>query len=221
MSKPLRIIGNKPRLRGLYAITDDHLILAGQVIEYVAQALQGGASMIQYRDKSRHAMRREQEVRALLELCRAHQVPLIINDDIMLASITGADGVHLGRDDQSLADARAKLGPGAIIGISCYGSLDLAIQAQATGADYVAFGSFFPSHTKPQAALVESDLLNQAKAQLDIPVAAIGGITPARGAGLIAAGADLLAVVHGVFGQPDVTEAARNYAQLFTDKDKK
>lgn len=206
-------------LRGLYAVTDSSLTPPGQIVEYLRHALRGGAALVQYRDKGTDAARREQEVRALLDLCRAQQVPLIINDDVALAQRTGADGVHLGKEDSSPAYAREQLGAQAIIGVSCYGSLELALQAQAAGADYVAFGSFYPSHTKPHAAPVAIDVLIQARARLHIPVAAIGGITPERGAVLIQAGADLLAVVHGIFGQPDIYAATQCYAQLFTDKD--
>ncbi|MEO7558038.1 MAG: thiamine phosphate synthase, partial [Gammaproteobacteria bacterium] len=138
-------------LRGLYAVTDSSLTPPGQIVEYLRHALRGGAALVQYRDKGTDAARREQEVRALLDLCRAQQVPLIINDDVALAQRTGADGVHLGKEDSSPAYAREQLGAQAIIGVSCYGSLELALQAQAAGADYVAFGSFYPSHTKPHA----------------------------------------------------------------------
>lgn len=212
-------MNTKIPLRGLYAITDSSLIPRGQIADYVRQAVRGGAALVQYRDKGTDAARREQEVHALLDLCRAHQVPLIINDDVALAQRTGTDGVHLGKEDGATAYARERLGARAIIGVSCYGSLELALQAQAAGADYVAFGSFYPSQTKPHAVPVTVDLLRMAKTRLHIPVAAIGGITPSRGAELIAAGADLLAVVHGIFGQPDIYAATQHYAQLFTDKD--
>ncbi|MEO5574189.1 MAG: thiamine phosphate synthase [Gammaproteobacteria bacterium] len=218
MNKQIFVDKIRPPLRGLYAITDGALISVHALVSRVEQVLQGGAALIQYRDKGLDVARRECEVRALLELCRQYQVPLIINDDVDLAQATGTDGVHLGREDPALIYAREKLGPHAIIGVSCYNSLELALQAQAGGADYVAFGAFFPSHTKPQARPADMNLLTQVKMQLHIPVAAIGGITPARGAELIAAGADLLAVVHGVFGQPDVLAAAQTYQQLFTSK---
>lgn len=215
MSKALRNLPHKPRLRGLYAITDSALIESGQLVQCVEQALRGRATLIQYRDKDTDIVRREQEARALLKLCRAYQVPLIVNDDIRLAKIIGADGVHLGRDDVTPAEAREILGAEAIIGVSCYNSLELAFEAAATGADYVAFGSFFSSHTKPEAVKADLALLRQARAQLSVPIAAIGGITIGQGAGLIEAGADLLAVVHGLFAEADIFTAAQQYARLF------
>lgn len=205
-----------PRLRGLYVITDSQLTPSQHLIECVALALRGGAALVQYRDKSMDAARRAREARELAVLCRAHRVPLIINDDAALAASAGADGVHLGRDDGDIAQARRVLGENAIIGASCYNALESALRAQEQGADYVAFGAFFPSATKPRAVRADADILKQAKQKLRIPIAAIGGITPVRGADLIAAGADMLAVAHGVFGQSDIMAAARQYAQLFT-----
>ena len=133
-----------------------------------------------------------------------------------MAKQAQAAGVHLGREDASLAQARAQLGPQPIIGVSCYNDLARAVKAQAEGADYVAFGSFFPSRTKPQAVRAGLELLCEAKQKLHIPVVAIGGITPENGVHLLAAGADALAVIEGVFGQADVREAAERYARLFT-----
>ena len=139
----------------------------------------------------------------------------LVNDDVELAKQTQADGVHLGREDVSLVQARTQLGPQAIIGVSCYNELARAVQAQNEGADYVAFGRFFPSRTKPQAVQADLELLREAKTKLHIPIVAIGGITPENGASLIAAGADALAVIEGVFGQADVRAAAARYARLF------
>jgi thiamine-phosphate pyrophosphorylase len=142
----------------------------------------------------------------------------IINDDVTLAKETQADGVHLGREDAAIAQARKQLGSRAIIGVSCYNELARAEQAAAQGADYVAFGRFFPSRTKPQAVPASLDLLREAKKKLHIPVVAIGGITPENGASLIAAGANALAVIEGVFGQADVRAAAERYASLFKNR---
>ncbi len=204
--------------RGLYAITDERLSAPGQLPVCVSAAIAGGARVIQYRNKQGNAQQRRQEAAALLQLCQQHHVPLIINDDVALAASVNADGVHLGKTDASLAQARQQLGPQAIIGVSCYNSLERAISAAQAGADYVAFGRFFPSHSKPDAQPAEAALLGQARRQLQLPIVAIGGITPENGQALLAAGADLLAAIHGVFGQPDIEAAASAYAALFQDR---
>ncbi len=201
--------------RGLYAITDPALTAPSRLAEQVGAALAGGAAMLQYRDKRSDPADQRQLAAALLRLCRAARVPLIINDDIELAADIGADGVHLGRDDGALSSARARLGATAIIGVSCYNELPRAVQAEAAGASYVAFGRFFPSRTKPEAVPASPDLLREAKGAVRIPVAAIGGVNAENGGALIAAGADLLAVIHGVFGQADPQGAAMEIARLF------
>jgi thiamine-phosphate pyrophosphorylase len=201
--------------RGLYAITDATLSARRGLEADVAAAIRGGAVLIQYRDKSGEAERRQQEAAALLKVCRQYGVPLIINDDVELARALGADGVHLGAEDAGLRAARARLGPEAIIGISCYDSLELARKARTAGADYVAFGAFFGSPTKPAAARAPLALLHEASHNLRLPVAAIGGITPENGASLIEAGASLLAVISGVFGAENPETAARRYSALF------
>lgn len=201
--------------RGLYAVTDPELPAAADLAARVGAALAGGAVLIQYRDKSADAAQRSERARAVLACCRVHGVPLLINDDVELAAAIGADGVHLGRDDAALAAARQRLGPRAIIGVSCYNELPRAIAAAEAGADYVAFGRFFPSRTKPRAVQAEVDLLRRAKKSINIPVVAIGGITPDNGGSLVAAGADLLAAIHGVFGAPDVRSEVKRYASLF------
>lgn len=206
------------RARGLYVITDPGLIGGAKLAPAVEAALRGGAAMVQYRDKRTGKSRRLREVKELLALCRHYGVPLIVNDDVPLARQSGADGVHLGRDDADPAQARAVLGPRAMIGISCYDSLQHAYEAARAGADYVAFGSFFPSATKPDAAPASLELLHEARRQLDIPIAAIGGIMPDNGAALIRAGADWLAVIRGVFATPDIEAAARRYAALYTNQ---
>jgi thiamine-phosphate pyrophosphorylase len=209
-------------LRGLYAITSGNST-PGLLARQVELAIAGGARVIQYRDKaSLRAIDRERrlaEARALCTACHSAGIPLIINDDVGLAAAVAADGVHLGRDDISPEEARRLLGPSAIIGVSCYDGLDLAEAAQAAGADYVAFGSFFPSSTKPLAVRAGLDLLRRARQSIRLPLVAIGGITPENGAALIAAGADLLAVVSGIFGGPDPGSAARAYSQLFDTPD--
>jgi len=203
--------------RGLYAISDPGLIPAQDLALRIGAAIAGGATLIQYRDKTASAAQRLERARAILAVCRARQVPMLINDDIALAVAVGADGVHLGRDDTLLAAARQQLGRRAIIGVSCYNELPRAVTAAEQGADYVAFGRFFPSLTKPDATQAEVALLSRAKRCLNIPIAAIGGISADNGAALIAAGADLLAVIHGVFGRADVATAARSIAGLFDD----
>lgn len=202
-------------LTGLYAITDAGLTHGAALIPAVTAALRGGARIIQYRDKGDDQRRREQEAAALNALCQAHAALLIINDDVELAATVNAAGVHLGRDDPDLQAARARLGQRAIIGVSCYNQLTLAQTAATQGADYVAFGRFFPSRTKPDAVAASPELLRAARREIDLPLVAIGGITPDNGRLLLDAGADMLAVIHGVFGQPDVEAAARRFADLF------
>jgi len=182
----------------------------------VEQALLGGASVVQYRDKSRDPVKRFTQASELLELCNCHNAALIINDDVELAVAVNAHGVHLGGDDAPLSGARRQLGPDAIIGASCYNSLDKAVYAQQQGADYVAFGRFFPSRTKPHAVQADVDLLRHAKRRLTVPIVAIGGITEQNGAQLVSAGADMLAVVEAVFAQDDITAATRRLMRCFT-----
>ncbi|MET0024656.1 MAG: thiamine phosphate synthase [Sedimenticola sp.] len=202
-------------LKGLYAITDSTLAANSSIIDQVAQALAGGARVIQYRDKSGDDQKRLAEAGALLTLCRQHHAPLIINDDVELAARIGADGVHLGKDDPDIQAARTRLGKQAIIGISCYNQFDRASIAQEAGADYIAFGRFFNSTIKPDAVQAQPDLLQRAKRELELPTVAIGGITPENGGALIEAGADMLAVIHGVFGQPDIRAACERFNELF------
>lgn len=207
-------------LRGLYAITDSALCATGPGLEVaVTAALRGGAVMIQYRDKgtdnNSDPTRRAREASMLLQLCRSRRVPLIINDDIELARAIGADGVHLGTEDAALRVARSQLGADAIIGISCYDSLELARKAERAGADYVAFGAFFDSPTKPATVRAPLALLREARDNLRLPIVAIGGITPDNGAALVTAGARFLAVISGIFAGPDPEQAARRYRRLF------
>lgn len=202
------------KLRGLYAITDARLQPDAHLCERVGLAIDGGAAIIQYRDKSTDAHRRLQQAQALADLCRARGTCLIINDDVALAADCGANGVHLGRDDTALPAARRLLGDTAIIGISCYNRLDLAQQAVDQGADYLAFGRFFASLTKPAAVQAGVELIRDARARWSLPLAVIGGITVANAGPLVAAGADMLAVVQGVFAAADVRQAAAGYAAL-------
>jgi len=197
--------------RGLYAISDGP---RPDLFAAIKAVLHGGAALLQYRDKTTDSARRAFEARALRELCARFEVPFIVNDDVELALAVGAGGVHLGEDDGDIAAARARLGAGAIIGASCYDSLARARQLAAAGADYLAFGAFFPSPTKPNARRATLELLREAR-PLGLPLVAIGGITPDNAPPLIEAGADFLAVVSGVFGAEDVAAAAEKYKKLF------
>lgn len=202
--------------RGLYAITDTALTRERGVVHCVRAAVAGGAAMVQYRDKSDDARRRRAEATALLGVCRDSGVPLIINDDVALAAAIGADGVHVGRDDGGVADARARLGPRAIVGASCYHHLDLAMEAAAAGASYVAFGRVFPSRTKPGAALADATLVREARSRLDLPIAVIGGVTAENSPEMVSAGADLLAVINDLWTADDPRARAAEYATGLT-----
>lgn len=202
-------------LSGLYAITDTQLMPGEQLLEKVEAGLRGGISLVQYRDKSAQHLRRRSDARALAQLCHRYGRPLLINDDIELAAEVAAAGVHLGQGDAGVADARLRLGADSIIGITCHDRLDLALQAQAEGADYVAFGAFFPSSTKPGAIPAAIQLLDDARQQLDIPIVAIGGIRVDNASKLIEPGADMVAVIHSLFATDDVEARARQFSQLF------
>ncbi|MDH4276063.1 MAG: thiamine phosphate synthase [Gammaproteobacteria bacterium] len=197
------------RVAGLYAITAQHTTLAD-----IEQALTGGVQCLQYRYKQRVGAPDPSVVAAL---CRRYRATFIINDDVALAHDVAADGVHLGRDDPALGEARARLGNRAIIGVSCYNDVRRAVHAAAAGADYIAFGRFFPSSTKPKALTAPINVLSEARAQVAVPIIAIGGITPENAHPLLAAGADALAVIDGLFGQADIAAAARRYRTLFDD----
>lgn len=197
------------KLRGLYALTPERTEPA-LLRQQVAQALEGGISMLQYRRKSAQDVR---EASDLAALCRRSGVPFIVNDDLALALACGADGLHLGRDDGDIAAARAKLGR-RLLGVSCYDSMDTARAASAAGADYVAFGSVFSSPTKPAAVRAPHGLFAEARA-LGIPLVAIGGIRLENAPQLLRAGADALAVLSDLFDAPDIAERARAYGKLF------
>jgi thiamine-phosphate pyrophosphorylase len=202
------------RVAGLYAVTPDEpdtmRLLAG-----VEAALAGGAQALQYRNKSADAKLRLAQGRALVGLCVKYGRPLIINDHLDLALALDADGLHLGSEDGVLAEAKARLGAEKILGASCYDRLDSAVAAQRAGATYVAFGSFFPSGVKPGAVRAPLSLLAAARAQLAVPVVAIGGITLDNAPRLIEAGAHGIAVISALFGAPDVRAAARDFSALF------
>jgi thiamine-phosphate pyrophosphorylase len=202
------------RIRGLYAVTPETLD-SDWLYARVKAVMAGGARMVQYRSKGVDARRRGQQAGRLVDLCGAQGALLIINDDVALARELRADGVHLGREDMQVADARAALGSRTLIGVSCYDSLARAREAQSEGANYVAFGSFFPSGVKPGAVRAPLELLRAARAVIDLPVVAIGGITPENGRTLVEAGADALAVISSLFHVPDSYLAAQAFTALF------
>jgi thiamine-phosphate pyrophosphorylase len=191
------------KLRGLYAVTPD----GPGLLDKVRRALEGGIALLQYRRKDQAS---RDEAREILDLSRRHGVPFIVNDDLELALAIGADGVHLGRDDGELALARSKL-KGKLVGASCYNRPELARAAIAAGADYVAFGSVFSSPTKPAAVRAPLSLFND----FPVPLCAIGGITLQNAPQVIAAGADMLAVISDLFDAPDIARQAAAYRKLF------
>ena len=201
--------------RGLYALTPDDGGDAQHLVARVEAVLEGGAVLVQYRDKYADAATRLARARALVVACHARGVPLIVNDAVALAADVGAAGVHLGRDDASPTEARATLGAHAIIGVSCYDSLARGRDAFAAGADYLAFGSVYPSATKPRAVRCGLDVIAAAARELPPPIVAIGGITPENARPLLAAGAGLLAVIGALFERDDGAAAARAFAPAF------
>jgi len=204
----------KPSISGLYGITpetDDTL----KLLEQVGAALAGGMGWVQYRSKSRDRELRLRQALDLRRLCAVYAANLVVNDDVMLALEVGADGVHVGRGDMPIGEARALLGPDRLLGVSCYNQLELAVAAAAEGADYVAFGSFFPSTVKPGAVRAKRSLILAAKHRLQLPVVAIGGITLDNAPGLIEAGASAVAVVTALFGARDIQAAASAFNELF------
>ncbi|HET7061206.1 MAG TPA: thiamine phosphate synthase [Nitrosospira sp.] len=207
-----------PRIEGLYAITPDIADTAA-LIRMARQILVGGARLVQYRNKSATEALRLEQAHSLASLCREFRVPLIVNDHLDLAIEVSADGVHLGFDDTPIAHARRKLGTRKIIGASCYNNLEQALEAEHQRADYVAFGAFFASTTKPHAVAATKELLRGAKALLRVPVVAIGGITARNAMELINEGADALAVSHAVFAASDVQSEAQTFARLFERRD--
>ena len=204
------------RLRGLYAITPemrDTAVLAARVEE----ALEGGAALLQYRAKGLDASLALLQARRLREICAAHGVPLIVNDSVALALAAGAQGVHVGREDEEARSARTLL-PGRLVGVSCYADPERARAAAAAGADYVAVGSMFPSATKPRAVAAPLACIAAAREASGLPGVAIGGVTADNAPRLIEAGADMVAVISAVFDAPDVRAAARALARLFSDQ---
>lgn len=206
----------RPKLRGLYAVTPEQADGA-RLLSDVEAALSGGCRLVQFRDKTSSMPERVARARALRVLTRRFTARLLINDDLALAFLIDADGVHLGLEDGNLIAARAVLGSARLLGASCYADFGAARAANAAGVDYVAFGAVYPSPTKPNAAGAAVDLFPQAKTQLTAASCAIGGITLANAPALIAAGADLLAVITDLFSAPDIAGRAAAYQRLFEE----
>jgi len=185
-------------LNGLYVITDEYLTPDETVYDYVKEALKAGASIVQYRNKTKSDEEVEEVCRALQELCSQHNVPFIIDDRPHLATKIHADGIHIGKDDMPIQEAR-KIFPKGIIGVSCYGSIRKAKEAQEEGADYVAFGSFFPSPTKPHSGVISLNVLHKAKESVEIPICAIGGISQTNIGEVAATRTDMISVVSAAF----------------------
>jgi thiamine-phosphate pyrophosphorylase len=199
---------------GLYAVTPD-LEDTALLVAKAAAAIAGGAALLQYRHKTASPALRGKQARALAALCRSRGCRFIVNDDVELALAVGADGVHVGRDDPDPRAARERLGPGRLLGVSCYNEIARARAALAAGADYIAVGSMFPSSVKPGAVRAPLALIGEARAATGLPVVAIGGITLDNAPQVIAAGAAALAVISALFDAPDITAAARAFTALF------
>lgn len=204
----------RPVIKGLYAITPGETDTA-ELLRKVRLALRGGVQVLQYRNKSADAALKLQQAQALRQLTREFGTTFIVNDDVHLATEVAADGVHLGGEDGSVAAARALLGDTGIIGVSCYNRAPLGLEAVRQGADYVAFGAFFPSSVKPEAVKADVHLLRSVRPKLNVPIVAIGGITAQNGAALINAGADALAVITALWDAADIEQAAREFSNLF------
>lgn len=201
-------------MRGLYLVTPDWDDTE-RLLEVTALALAGGAAVVQYRNKTATPALRHAQAERLLELCRRNQRPLLINDHVGLCRTLDADGVHIGEMDDLVGHARAALGNDKIVGVSCYGSLELAVAASKAGASYVAFGGFYASRVKKYAVTTAPSIVTEAKAAMQLPVAVIGGMTAENAAPLVARGADMVAVISSIYGAPDPRAAARAFANLF------
>ena len=206
---------NGKKICGLYAITDSNLITPKRFANKVRQALEGGARVVQYRDKSQHHELRWKQAQTVVELCHEFSAVSIINDDIELTKTVNADGVHIGSKDDELSYAREQLGDDKIIGVSCYADINLAKQAVKGSADYVAFGSIFPSPTKPVAPVAGLDILQTAKQELSVPIVAIGGITLNNMPELLATGVDSTSIISGIFASDDVQSSAKQFSDFF------
>lgn len=200
-------------MQGLYLVTPDWDDTAALLARTEA-ALGAGVALLQYRHKTATPALRREQAGALLALCRRHGVPFIINDDVALCLELGADGVHVGGTDMSVAQARATVGPQRIVGASCYGDLQLAVAAERAGASYVAFGGFYPSRVKRYAVTTPPSIIDDALAAVRVPCVVIGGMTPENAAPLVARGAHMVAAISSVYGAPDVAQAVRAFGGL-------
>ena len=201
-------------IRGLYAITPDSVDL-NTLIQKTQLAIEGGAFMVQYRSKILNRDVKMQQCAAILRLCREYDVPCIVNDDVEMCRILKADGVHLGENDDNIAEVRRILGEDSIIGSSCYDQLNRAKQAQKEGASYVAFGAVFPTPTKPNAPRATLELLREAKSEIQIPIVAIGGITMNNAHDVIETGIDAIAVITNLYESNSIKETAETLSQMF------
>lgn len=204
-------------LKGLYVIADGSDLESDRLVDNVTEILAAGVKIIQYRDKTSNRAHRHAIASELKSLMHDHQGILIINDDVSLAKSVNADGVHLGREDCTIGEARKLLGPGKIIGVSCYNRLDNAIRAIDAGTDYVAFGSFARSPTKPDAPHAGIDLMIRAKRELHVPICAIGGLTKENITPLLQAGVDMIAMISAIFAAPSPQRAAREFCRMVRD----
>ncbi len=204
-------------LKGLYAITDERLTPLYSILAQVEAVLEGGAKILQFRYKSEITQEVVQTARALRDLCHSYRALFIVNDHPDLALSLDADGIHVGKNDTKDLKALREAFRGKIVGVSCYGEIRRAIEAQNAGADYVAFGAFFPSRTKPDAVPIEADILKEAKRRIRLPLCAIGGITVENAPILLRNGADMLSVVGGLWRATDPKREARRFSALFTN----
>lgn len=201
-------------MRGLYLVTPDWDDTE-RLLAATGKALAAGAALVQYRHKRAGPALRAEQGAALLALCRRHGRPLVINDHLELCLELDADGVHLGESDLAIGPARAVLGPGKLIGASCYGELKLAEAAQHAGASYVAFGGFYPSPVKKYAFVTPPELIEVWRNRLAVPMVVIGGMTPANAAPLVARGASMVAAITSVYAANDPAAAVREFTTLF------
>ena len=206
----------KYKIRGLYVITDERLIPRKRLAEMVEKTIKGGAKVVQLREKESSSEEILRLAGELLKLTRRYNVPLIINDYLEIARDIGAEGVHLGQNDASIAEARSVLGDRAIIGVSCYSSIERGIDAHKEGADYLAFGTPFFTPTKPGRQPTSFEILREAKKIIPkIPIFAIGGITPQNVASVLETGVDGIAIITSVFGSSDPEEVSRQFSAFF------